>query len=72
MTGKDVRELLEEYLPKTEPTKYDTIQEVPEWGRPTVQKLMDKNLLQGEGDGLGLTYDLLRMLVINDRAGLYD
>ena len=72
MTEKEVRELLEEYLPKTEPTKYDTIQEVPEWGRPTVQKLMDKNLLQGEGDGLGLTYDLLRVLVINDRAGLYD
>ena len=72
MTEKEVRELLEEYLPKTEPTKYDTIQEVPEWGRPTVQKLMDKNILQGEGDGLGLTYDLLRVLVINDRAGLYD
>ena len=72
MTEKEVRELLEEYLPKTEPTKYDTIQEVPEWGKATVQKLMDKSVLQGEGDGLGLTYDLLRVLVINDRAGLYD
>lgn len=72
MTEKEVRALLEEYLPKTEPTKYDTIQEVPEWGKATVQKLMDKSVLQGEGDGLGLTYDLLRVLVINDRAGLYD
>ena len=72
MTEKEVRELLKEYLPQNEPAKYDTIQEVPEWGKPTVQKLMDKNLLQGEGDGLGLTYDLLRVLVINDRAGLYD
>lgn len=72
MTEKEVRELLEEYLPKTEPTKYDTIQEVPEWGKATVQKLMDKSVLQGEGDGLGLTYDLLRVLVINDRVGLYD
>ena len=29
-------------------------------------------VLEGEGDGLGLTYDLTRNLVINDRMGLYD
>lgn len=68
MTEKEVRELLEATLPAT----YESIVEVPAWGQATVQKLMDKNLLQGEGDGLGLTYDLLRILVINDRAGLYD
>ena len=72
MTEKEVRELLEEYLPQTLPAMYDTIEEVPDWGKPTVQKLTDKNVLQGEGNGLGLTYDLLRVLVINDRAGLYD
>lgn len=80
MTEKEVRELLEEYLPQTEPTKYDTIQEVPDWGQATVRKLMskprgdnpEKMVLEGEGDGLGLSYDLLRVLVINDRAGLYD
>lgn len=72
MTEKEVRELLEEYLPQTLPAEYDTIEEVPDWGKATVRKLMDKKLLEGEGDGLGLTYDLLRVLVINDRAGLYD
>lgn len=72
MTEKEVRELLEEYLPQNEPAKYDTIDQVPDWGKETVQKLMDKNVLQGEGNGLGLTYDLLRVLVINDRVGLYD
>lgn len=72
MTEKEVKELLEEYLPQTIPTKYDTIEEVPDWGKATVQKLMEKDLLQGEGNGLGLTYDLLRVLAINDRAGLYD
>ena len=80
MTEKEVRKLLEEYLPQTEPAKYDTIEEVPEWGQATVRKLMstprgdnpEKMILEGEGDGLGLTYDLLRVLVINDRAGLYD
>lgn len=80
MTEKEVKELLEEYLPQTEPAKYDTVEEVPEWGQATVRKLMsmprgdnpEKMVLEGEGDGLGLTYDLLRVLVINDRAGLYD
>ena len=80
MTEKEVRKLLEEYLPQTEPAKYDTIEDVPEWGQATVRKLMskprgdnpEKMILEGEGNGLGLTYDLLRVLVINDRAGLYD
>ena len=80
MTEKEVKELLEEYLPQAEPAKYDTVEEVPEWGQATVRKLMStprsdnpgKMVLEGEGDGLGLTYDLLRVLVINDRAGLYD
>lgn len=72
MTEKEVRKLLEEYLPQTEPAKYDTIQEVPDWARPTVQKLMDKGIIEGTGKGLGLSFDFLRMLVVNDRVGLYD
>ena len=69
MTEKEVRELLEATLPDI----YETIEEVPDWGKATVRKLVDKKLLEGEEDGLlGLTYDLLRVLVINDRAGLYD
>lgn len=45
---------------------------MPDFARPTIQKLMDKDILQGNERGeLGLTYDMLRMLVINDRAGLY-
>lgn len=45
---------------------------MPEWARPTIQKLVDKGILQGDDGGLNLTDDLLRILVINDRAGLYD
>lgn len=67
MTREEVIEII-----KSQNKVFNTIEEVPEWGWETVKKLMNKNLLQGEGDGLGLTYDLLRVLVINDRAGLYD
>ena len=45
---------------------------MPEWARPTIQKLVDKGVLKGDGNGLNLTEDLMRMLVINDRARLYD
>ncbi len=44
---------------------------MPEWARPTIQKLVDQGVLKGGEDGLGLTDEMLRMLVINDRCGLY-
>ena len=51
---------------------YNTIDEVPDWARPTIQMLVDKGWLKGNGDGqLGLNDTMLRLLVINDRAGLY-
>ena len=46
---------------------------MPEWARPTIQKLVDKGYLCGNEKGeLDLTLDALRMYVTNDRAGLYD
>ena len=52
---------------------YATYDDVPEWGKPTVKKLMDKGLLEGTGSNkLNLEHNMLRVLVINDRAGLYD
>ena len=51
---------------------YDTLDELP-FGRETIKKLLDRGLMVGEGrDKLGLSYNMLRVLVINDRAGLYD
>ena len=55
------------------PIVYKTFDDLPkEWGRSTVQKLLDKDLLQGTKDGLNISYDLLRALVILDRAGVFD
>ena len=53
---------------------YKALEEVPETGRATVKKLIDKGLLKGDSSpslGLNLSEELVRMLVINDRAGLY-
>lgn len=55
-----------------EMTIYKTWADVPDWARDTVAKLTQKGLLQGEEGYLNLEHNMLRGLVINDRAGLYD
>ena len=44
---------------------------MPEWARDAVQAAVDKEIILGEGDGLGLTYADLRSIVREYRAGLY-
>lgn len=45
---------------------------MPEWARPTIKKLVDKGLLKGDDNGeLKLSDNMLRILVINDRVGMY-
>lgn len=52
---------------------YHYTAELPEWARPTIQKLLDKGIYAGNNEGdLNLSETLMRTLVINDRAGLYD
>lgn len=52
--------------------KYDKLEEIPAWAQPTIQKLMDAGFLAGTGTGLDLSMDMIRMLVILDRAGVFD
>lgn len=50
---------------------YHTLQEVPEYARPTIEKLTrDGSLLGIAQDDLGLTEELIRILVILDRRGV--
>ena len=47
--------------------------EIPDWALPTVRKLYDKGIFRGDSDAdLNLPEVLMRAMVINDRAGLYD
>lgn len=52
--------------------RYNTVAECPKWAQPTIQKLIDEEFLNGDGNGLDLSYDMVRMLVILDRAGMFD
>lgn len=69
---------------KDEPAKaekrYNTMAELPEWAQATIQSLIAKGCIQGGGtaydaDGnpadMDLSHDMLRLLVMNDRAGVY-
>ena len=61
--------------------RFNSIGELPDWAKPTIRKLVLNGILQGktsavDADGLSasldLSMDMLRLLVMHDRAGLYD
>lgn len=63
-----VKALAVEVAELKKPTIYNYIDDnMPDWARPTIQKLVDKGVLKGDGNGLNLTEDMLRILVIIDR-----
>lgn len=45
---------------------------MPDWAKPTIIKLVNNGLLTGTDEGLGLTMDLMRLLVILDRAEMFE
>jgi hypothetical protein len=51
--------------------RFNTIDSLPDWAQKTVRKMIDKGLLNGNGESLDLSLDMLRIFVVNDRAGLY-
>ncbi len=52
--------------------RFNKVTDMPDWAKPTVQKLMDKAILVGDENGhLNLSMDMVRILVILDRAGVF-
>jgi len=52
--------------------RYNFISELPSWSEPTISKLLRLGYLKGDEKGrLNLSEDMVRILVINDRAGLF-
>lgn len=69
---RDLTETVKQLAVKVEtlanPMIYNYIDDnMPAWARPTIQKLVDQGVLNGDGNGLNLTEDMLRILVIMDR-----
>jgi len=52
--------------------RYKYYEDMPDWAKPTIAKLVWKGLLKGDCDGAhNLSEDALKVFVVNDRAGLY-
>lgn len=69
---RDVQNVIDGFdWEEVDEVRYNTVSEMPLWARDTIQKLINKGFLQGTGEGLGLTNDMIRMLVILDRAGVF-
>ena len=61
--------------------RYNKIAEMPSYAQPTIIKMVDAGFIGGGGAArdennrpadLDLSIDMIRVFVINDRAGLYD
>ena len=66
-------EKLEAMINDLTPNVYNYIDEnMPVWAKPTIQKLCDKGILKGTDTGLNLTEEMMRMLVVLDRAKMFD
>lgn len=63
-------EELKKMISELKPVVFNNVNEVPEWGRPTIEKLIKAGQLQGSADGLNLSMDMLRTFVILDRGGV--
>ena len=44
---------------------------MPDWARPTIKGLVDNGMLRGDGRGLNLSEDMIRVFVVHGRMGLY-
>ncbi|MBE5041090.1 N-acetylmuramoyl-L-alanine amidase family protein [Ructibacterium gallinarum] len=72
-----LRQSLESVKETLDSLKYPALwnyidQNLPVWAAPTVEKLTSRGLLQGDENGLGLSEEMLRILVICDRSGVFD
>lgn len=44
---------------------------MPDWAKPTIKKLVDKGVLVGDDNGLNLNKIMMRILVVLDRIGIF-
>ena len=50
--------------------RFNNLEEIPTWAENTIKKLIDKNIF-ADTNNLDLSLDMIRVLVVNDRLGIY-
>lgn len=70
MTKEELQALINESIDAyRNKNRYEHLEDVPDWAKPTVEKLVAAGVIKGDGNALNLSYDLCRSLVILDRLG---
>ena len=73
MTREEVAQMISKALEEDRKSRiFPKLANVPGWAGATVQKLLERDALQGDGQGLNLSYDFLRTMVALDRLGALD
>ena len=57
-------------LEEEEVKRYNTIDEIPKWGRDVIKLMIDKGVF-ADVKNLNLSEDMIRTFVFNDRMGMY-
>ena len=71
LTKQETEKLIAEMIDKAKPKTYNTEQEIPEWYKDAYLKV--KPVLKGRAEGqLDLSEDLLRILTLMDRLGIFN
>ena len=71
MTKEELQGLINESIDAyRNKNRYEHLEDVPDWAKPTVEKLVAAGVIKGDGEALNLSYDLCRSLVILDRLGI--
>ena len=52
--------------------RFNGIDELPEWAQPTITRLVKLGHLRGDGRGLDLSMDMVRIFVVLDRAEVFE
>lgn len=73
MTREEVTQMVKQALGEDRKARtFPKLADVPGWAAATVQKLVKRDALQGDGQALNLSYDFLRVMVALDRMGVLD
>ena len=73
MTREEVTQMVKQALGEDRKARtFPKLADVPGWAAATVQKLVKRDALQGDGQALNLSYDVLRVMVALDRMGVLD
>ena len=63
MTKEELQALINESIDAyRNKNRYEHLEDVPDWAKPTVEKLVAAGVIKGDGNALNLSYDLCRSL----------